>query len=147
MFEDVLEELEPIAEQNNIQLRMSGDLELVALGDPVLLHRAFANLIENGIRYNHPGGFVEISSSKKNDQTVVEIQDNGIGISENIQSHIFERFYRGEAGKESNHGGKGLGLAITSHIINLHNGRIEVESVLGKGSTFRIYLQLGNKIY
>jgi signal transduction histidine kinase len=138
MFEDILEELEPIAEENNIMLKMSGDLELEVLGDPVLLHRAFANLVENGIHYNHPGGFVEILSRKKSNQIVIEIKDNGPGISEQQQTHIFERFYRGDAGKKNNNG-KGLGLAIAAHIVNLHNGGIEVESNLGNGSTFRIY--------
>ncbi len=139
MFEDILEELEPIAERNNIMLKMSGDLELEVLGDPVLLHRAFANLVENGIHYNHPGGFVEITSRKKSNQIVIEITDNGPGISAQQQTHIFERFYRGDAGKKNNNG-KGLGLAIAAHIINLHNGGIEVESALGNGSTFRIFL-------
>lgn len=140
MFEDILEELKPIAAQNRILVKMSGDLELEVLGDPVLLHRAFENLVENGIHYNHPGGFVEISSRKKSDQIIIDIQDNGTGISEQQQTHIFERFYRGDAGRKNNNG-KGLGLAISAHIINLHNGKIKIESVIGKGSTFRIFLQ------
>lgn len=140
MFEDILEELKPIAAQNRILVKMSGDLELEVLGDPVLLHRAFENLVENGIHFNHPGGFVEISSRKKSDQIIIDIQDNGTGISEQQQTHIFERFYRGDAGRKNNNG-KGLGLAISAHIINLHNGKIKIESVIGKGSTFRIFLQ------
>jgi len=107
----------------------------------VLLHRAFSNIVENGIYYNQTGGFVEISAIKKSNQIVIEIQDNGIGISVQQQTYIFERFYRGAASKRNNNG-KGLGLAISAHIINLHNGRIEVDSALGKGSTFRIFLQV-----
>ena len=140
MFEDILEELEPIAAQDNINLKMSGELDLEVLGDPVLLHRVFENLIENGIHYNHPGGFVEIACSKKSSEIVVEIRDNGSGISEKQRGHIFERFYRGDAYKK-NDKGKGLGLAITAHIINLHNGKIEVDSSLGNGSVFRICFQ------
>ena len=140
LFEDILEELTTIAERENVELKMSGDLDLEVNGDPVLLNRAVANLIENGIHYNHPGGFVEISAYKADNQVLIEIKDNGIGISESQQSHIFERFYRAEAGT-TNHNGKGLGLAITAHIIALHNGRIEIKSELGKGSTFRIYLK------
>ena len=140
LFEEILEELAPIAERENIELTMSGDLELEIDGDPVLLNRAVANLIENGIHYNHPGGFVEVSAYKADNQVIIEIKDNGIGISESQQSHIFERFYRAEAWT-TNHNGKGLGLAITAHIIALHNGRIEIKSELGKGSTFRIYLK------
>ena len=140
LFEEILDELTPIAERENIELKMSGDIELEVNGDPVLFNRAVANLIENGIHYNHSGGFVEISACKADSQVIIEIKDNGIGISESQQSHIFERFYRAEAGT-TNHNGKGLGLAITAHIIALHNGRIEINSELGKGSIFRIYLQ------
>jgi signal transduction histidine kinase len=140
LFEDILEELAPIAEKEGISLKLGGAPELEVRGDPVLLNRALSNLIENGIHYNHPGGFVEISARKADNQVVIEVQDNGIGISESQQSHIFERFYRAEAGT-ANHNGKGLGLAITAHIIALHNGQIEIKSELGKGSVFRIYLK------
>lgn len=141
MFEDILEELKPIADLNNIELKMSGDLEIEVWGDPILLHRAFANLVENGIHYNNPGGFVEIISRGIGNQIIFEIRDNGIGISEKQQAHIFERFYRAGGTGGKNKDGKGLGLAITAHIINLHNGSIEVDSSLGNGSTFRVCFQ------
>jgi signal transduction histidine kinase len=102
-----------------------------------------AILFENGIHFNHPGGYVEISALKGDYQVIIEIKDNGIGISESQQSHIFERFYRAEAGT-ANQNGKGLGLAITAHIIALHYGRIEIKSELGKGSIFQIYLKPAN---
>ncbi len=140
MFEEILEELEPIANQHDILLNMGGELELEVWGDPVLLPRAFANLVENGIHYNHPGGFVKLSSRKENNLVIIEIQDDGIGISEQQQAHIFERFYRGKEAANNNHKGKGLGLAITAHIINLHNGKIELESIKETGSTFCIFL-------
>jgi len=139
LFDDVLEELAPIAERENVEIKISGDIELAIKGDPVLLHRALANLIENGIHYNHPGGFVEILARKDDNQVIIEIRDNGVGISDKQQLHIFERFYRVDA-KSTNPCGKGLGLAITAHIIALHNGKIEVKSELGKGSSFRISL-------
>ena len=141
LFEDILEELKPIVEKNMIELRMSGEIEIELWGDPVLLHRAFSNIVENGIYYNQTGGFVEISAIKKNNQIVIEIQDNGFGISVQQQTRIFERFYRGDAGKR-NDDGKGLGLAISSHIINLHNGRIEVDSTLGKGVRLEYFFKL-----
>jgi len=140
LFEEIIEELNPIAEDHHVRLKMNGDLELEVRGDPVLLNRAIANLIENGINYNHPGGFVEISSRKENNQVVIEIRDNGIGISNKQQTHIFERFYRVKENESNNHSGKGLGLDITAHIIGLHHGKISIESALGKGSTFKIYL-------
>ncbi len=140
MFEEILEELEPIAHQHDILLNMLGDLELEVWGDPILLSRAFANLVENGIQYNHPGGFVKLSSRKENNLAIIEIQDNGIGISEQQQAHIFERFYRGKEAASNNHKGNGLGLAITAHIISLHTGRIEIENIKEIGSTFSIFL-------
>lgn len=141
LFEDILEELAPIAEKENIDLKMSGDLELTVSADAVLLHRALANLIENGLYYNHPGGFVEVSAQKTEHQVIIEVQDSGIGISKDQLAHIFERFYRTETGV-INHDGKGLGLAITAHIVALHNGRIEVKSEVAKGSVFTIFLGL-----
>ena len=143
LFEDIFEELTPIAEKENIELKMRGDLELKVTGDAVLLNRVMANLIENGIHYNHPGGFVEVSVCEAGNQVIIEIKDNGIGISESQQFHIFERFYRAEAGA-TNHNGKGLGLAIVAHIIALHKGRIEIKSEMGKGSIFRVYLNSAN---
>jgi signal transduction histidine kinase len=142
LFEEILEELSPIAEEHGVMLEMNGDLELEIWGDPVLLHRAFENLIENSIHYNHPGGVVKIASRRENNQGIVEIQDNGIGISEQQQAHIFKRFYRVKEAARYYQNGKGLGLAITAHIISLHNGKIGIESTLGKGSTFRITLPI-----
>lgn len=78
LFEDIFEELAPIAGKENVELKMSGDLELEVNGDPVLLNRAVANLIENGIHYNHPGGFVKVSAFKAEHQVIIEIKDNGI---------------------------------------------------------------------
>ena len=70
----------------------------------------------------------------------IDVQDNGIGISEKQQTHIFERFYRVKEVTNNRHNGKGLGLAITAHIISMHYGMIGVKSTLEKGSTFTIYL-------
>ncbi len=81
---------------------------------------------------------MEILSRKKINQMAIEIKDNGPGISEQHQTHIFERFYCGDTSKK-NYNGKGLGLGVAAHIVNLNNEGIEVESNLGNGSTFRIY--------
>ncbi|MPN59021.1 Alkaline phosphatase synthesis sensor protein PhoR [bioreactor metagenome] len=144
VFEDIFEELKPIASQQQVILRLVGDPEIEIMGDPVLIHRAFSNLIENGIHYNNPGGFVEISLNRVGTMVVIEIVDNGVGISEDQQKHIFERFYRVGDQKARFSEGKGLGLAITAHILNLHGGKISVKSVLVKGSTFTITFQNSN---
>ena len=140
LFEELLEELRPFAQDREVSLKMSGEIDCEIRGDPVLLQRALSNLIENGILYNHPGGSVDISCHNEGKQVVIEVQDNGMGIDEKDQAHIFERFYRGREVHANNHNGKGLGLAITAHIIRLHQGQIEIESRQGVGSTFRVFL-------
>lgn len=142
MVEEIIEELKPIAQENNIRIIINGDLEEEIWGDPVLFPRAIANLIENSIHYNHPGGMVTIMSRKTDGKIMIEIQDNGFGISEEQQAHIFERFYRVKNIEKKQNNGKGLGLSIAAHIIKLHNGTIEIESTLGVGSIFRITLPL-----
>ena len=142
LFEEILNEVSPIASEYNISLKMSGEIELAILGDQILLHRMIANLVENGIFYNRPGGFVELSAHKRQDQIVIEVQDNGLGISSQQQMHLFKRFYRNPETTGHNGGGRGLGLAIAAHIANLHNGKISVNSTLGEGSTFRIEIPI-----
>ena len=94
MFEDILEELAPIAEKEGISLKLGGDPGLEVKGDPVLLNRALANLIENGIHYNHTGGFVEITACKADNPAIIEINHKWHRNPEGQQSELFERFYR-----------------------------------------------------
>jgi len=116
--------------------------EVVVHGDEVLLARTLANLVENGIRFNQPGGEVHIKIETLPNWAVIYVEDNGVGIPPKEQAHIFERFYRVEHSSRWHQGGHGLGLAITAHIIRLHGGSIQVESRLGSGSTFTIRLPL-----
>jgi len=140
LIDEVLEELAPIAQEHGITLNMSGEIETVIVGDAVLLQSAITNLVENGVFYNHSGGYVEVIILNEKIKVVVEVRDNGIGISNNDQTKIFERFYRVNRGQSERIVGKGLGLAMVKHIIEMHHGNIEVESNLGIGSTFRIVL-------
>jgi len=140
LFEELLEELSPFAQDREVSLKMCGEIDCEIRGDPVLLQRALSNLIENGILYNHPGGYVEISCRNEGKHVVIEVRDNGMGIDEKDQAHIFERFYRGKEVHANNHNGKGLGLAITDHIIRLHQGHIEIDSRQGVGSRLRVLL-------
>lgn len=140
LIDEILEELSPLAQEHNISLKMSGEIDSEINGDAVLLHSAILNLVKNGILYNHPGGFVEILIGNDETEVRVEVIDNGIGISPDVQTNIFERFYRANKGTLENIHGKGLGLSITKHIVELHKGSIDVESTLGIGSKFRIFL-------
>lgn len=140
LFEELLEELGPFAKYRKVNLRVSGEMDCEIWGDPILIQRALFNLVENGILYNRPDGSVEISCCNKGNQVVIEVRDTGIGISDKDQSHIFQRFYRATEIRENNHNGKGLGLAITEHIIRLHQGYIKIESHQNLGSVFRVFL-------
>ena len=110
------------------------------LGDAFRLKQAFVNLVDNAIKYSKPGGEVKISARTDDMQVVIEIKDNGIGISQADQQRIFERFYRVDKSRSRAQGGSGLGLAIVKKIAEEHGGTISVESTLVEGSTFRITL-------
>jgi signal transduction histidine kinase len=140
LIDEVLEELVPIAKEHEISLKMSGDIDAIIMGDAVLLQCAISNLVENGVLYNHSGGYVEVIIHNEIINQIVEVRDNGIGITYDDQAKIFERFYRANKGTGDRIVGRGLGLAIVKHIVELHQGNIEVESRLGLGSIFRILL-------
>ena len=140
LFEEIFDELSPIAREYNISLKMSGDIELVILGDPILLHRMIENLVENGIYYNRPGGTVEVNAQKTEERIIIEVQDNGLGISKQQQAYLFKRFSRDPGTVGHHNGGRGLGLAIAAHIAHLHNGQITVDSTPEQGSMFRVEL-------
>ncbi|MCB9419379.1 MAG: response regulator [Ardenticatenaceae bacterium] len=116
----------------------------LALADRQLLFQVLTNLLANAINYTSSGGITLCTGTAVADnQTWVtaSVIDTGPGISDEDKEHLFERFYRGEVGKESGAPGSGLGLAICKEIINRHGGRISVESTAGSGSIFKIWLQ------
>lgn len=137
--------LRPLAHEHGIDLEFSG-VDLRTLGNEALLEQAVSNLVENGIRYSDDGGTVnvrvEIDESPEEPCIAVRVSDDGIGISEQDREKIFERFYRTEKSRSKETGGTGLGLAIVKHAALYHGGDIEVESVLGAGSTFTLRLPL-----
>ena len=97
------------------------------------------NLIENGIKYTEKGS-VRISCKKTGKYIEINVKDTGIGIPEESKERIFERFYRVDKGRSRKAGGTGLGLSIVKHIVFLYNGKLWVESKMGKGSKFVILL-------
>ena len=140
--------LDEVAEEARVKAKAAGvSLELEPVSDEVLvrgdalhLREAIINLVDNAIRYNRTGGWVRISTQAENSQVVIQVQDNGIGISQADQQRIFDRFYRVDKSRSRTHGGIGLGLAIIKKIVDDHGGTISVESTLGEGSTFRMSL-------
>jgi len=110
------------------------------LADPELLMTVWDNMLTNAIKYNQSGGSIFIQITGRDDSATVTFKDTGIGMNKEQTSKIFERFYRVDAARKKD--GTGLGLSIVKHIIELHNGKIEVESEIQKGTTFTIKLPI-----
>jgi signal transduction histidine kinase len=114
--------------------------ELFVEGDAVRLKQAVINLLDNAIKYNQPGGRVTIGAKRLDGNIVIEVKDSGIGISPEDLKRVFDRFFRVEKSRSRAAGGSGLGLAIVKKIAEDHGGRVEAESIIGEGSTFRLVL-------
>ncbi len=108
------------------------------IGDKELLKTALINLLGNSVKYTPPNGRIQFSLSESNGEVVFKISDTGYGISEDELPHIFEKFFRSKSPHILEQKGSGLGLAMTSEIIELHNGKIEVQSELNKGTHFTV---------
>jgi len=104
--------------------------------DPLKVTQVLENLLDNALKYTPKGALIAISVRQHATETVVCVRDNGPGIPTEDLSHIFERFYRVDKGRSREKGGTGLGLSIVKHIVQLHGGRVWVESVLGQGAAF-----------
>jgi signal transduction histidine kinase len=130
--------------RDRLTLRLGEIDQVLVCGDRDKLKQVLVNLIGNAINYTPPGGEVVVSLGKAGDQARLTITDNGPGIPAADQPHIFERFYRGEKSRTRSRDGKGfgLGLSIAYWIVRNHNGRIEVDSKVGAGTTFCIWLPL-----
>ena len=136
----VIERLKPLAEQKGITL-CSALQETTVMGEAMRLEQAATNLIENAIKYTDNGS-VTVIVSICGEEALLSVKDTGIGIPEEAQEHLFERFYRVDKARSRGTGGTGLGLAIAERVITLHGGHIEVKSKLGEGSTFTVHLPL-----
>ncbi|MBT2692858.1 two-component system histidine kinase PnpS [Bacillus sp. ISL-55] len=138
---EVIEILKRKAAQKDIMLKLiqPGE-ETIIEGDPDRLKQVLINLVSNAITYTPNGGSVEISLTDQEESVSVVVKDSGIGIEKSEITRIFERFYRVDRARSRNSGGTGLGLAIVKHIVEAHKGHIEVDSQIGKGTTFTIKL-------
>lgn len=136
----VLERLKPLAEQKGIALHSTLQ-EATVMGTSMGLEQAATNLIENAIKYTDRGS-VMVTVSIAGEEALLSVKDTGIGIPEEAQEHLFERFYRVDKARSRGTGGTGLGLAIAERVITLHGGYIDVKSKLGEGSTFTVHLPL-----
>ncbi len=142
VIESALSVCLPRAQNKNIILEVKGDDKIKLVMNAPLLEQALVNLIDNAIKYSAENTYVQIESLTKNDECIIRIKDQGIGIAKAQLPRIFERFYRVDKARSRTLGGTGLGLAIVKHIAKLHNGRVTVESKVGRGSTFSLYIPI-----
>ena len=120
----------------------SADVGMFILGDTFRIKQAIFNLVDNAIKYNRPGGSVNISLSTENQLGIIQVADTGIGIAKDNLSKIFDRFFRVDKSRSRQRGGSGLGLAIVKKVVEDHQGTISVNSVPGNGTAFRVELPL-----
>ena len=130
--------LRGVARKNNITLRqdLANDCSILILEDD--LYQIIFNLVENGIKYNTPGGTLTVSLRHDEENAIIEVSDTGMGIPAEAVNHIFERFYRVDKARSRQSGGSGLGLAIVRDTVNRNDGEITVQSTPGKGTTFTV---------
>jgi two-component system phosphate regulon sensor histidine kinase PhoR len=125
-------------QQTALELHCPDDLMIRA--NAPLIEQAIVNLIDNAIKHSGPNTTVRLSADIEGDQVVIRVQDEGCGIAARHLPRLFERFYRVDKARSRELGGTGLGLAIVKHIVSAHRGTVRVESTVGRGSTFFIYL-------
>ena len=142
MINEILHRLLPIAKQRGIDLVLESFRPVTAQIDKTKLSLAISNLVENAIKYNVDNGFVHVSLNADHKYMYIKVQDGGIGIPEDCQDLIFERFYRVDKARSRETGGTGLGLAITKSVVQMHNGAIRVYSKVGEGTTFSVRIPL-----
>ena len=139
LLEDLCEDFTDRAAQKKMQLVVSGaPASLVA--DSVRLQQAFANLIDNALKYGPDSSTVTIAVEERDERVIVRLSDLGVGIPQQERDRIFRRFYRVDKSRSQENPGTGLGLAITRHLLRLHGGTIEVESTPDQGAMFVVTL-------
>ena len=142
LIESVFKRLLPIAQKKKVDLVFESVRQVSAELDEVKFTLAITNLIENGIKYNHEEGYVKVNLDADYQSFTVTVSDSGIGIPEEDQKNIFERFYRVDKSHSREIGGTGLGLSITKSAVLMHRGSIKVESQEDIGTTFIIKIPL-----
>ena len=145
LIEEVLDQLEMKANKMNIALLLKSESNSeIVYADKNKMQQVFMNLISNSIKYGKDGGTTKVRLFDMSDKMLIEVADDGIGISENALSRLFERFYRVDKNRSREIGGTGLGLAIVKHIIEGHQQTINVRSTVNIGSTFSFILEKEN---
>ncbi|MCK4296174.1 MAG: GHKL domain-containing protein, partial [Candidatus Marinimicrobia bacterium] len=132
------------ASESNITIDLTCEDNPVANINALLIEQAVVNIIDNAIKYSEPGSSIQVDAFQSEEEVIISITDHGCGIEQKHLPHLFERFYRIDKARSRKLGGTGLGLAIVKHIVLAHNGRVDVESEVGKGSKFIIALPVSS---
>jgi len=140
VIQEAITTVRPMSEEKGLSLTFNIDDDLPILkGDRLRIKQAVLNLLSNAVKFTEKG-FVKLSASRRNGEVQVSIQDTGIGIAENDLGTIFEPFRQVDGSAQRKYGGSGIGLTISKRLIELHGGRMWVESKPGIGSTFTFTL-------
>ena len=137
LVEEVLADLEPLAQEKGINLIEKCD-NVLLMGSDILIYRLVYNLVENAIKYNFSGGTVTVNATQQNSQLHLTVEDTGNGIPEELKERIFEPFFRVDKSRSRELGGVGLGLALVREIVRVHNGSILVKNNANSGTTFEV---------
>jgi two-component system phosphate regulon sensor histidine kinase PhoR len=143
LIESCLETAQRRAAEKDLRISVNAAQRLPDIaGDRRRLAEVLQNLLDNAIQYTLPGGEIMLSAETGDDEVVLTVSDTGIGIPQADQPRIFERFYRVDVARSREAGGTGLGLAIAKHLVEIHGGRLWVESEIGQGSQFHFSVPL-----
>ena len=137
LVEEVLADLDPLAEEKNVILESVCDA-VTMMGSDILVYRVVYNLVENAIKYNNPGGKVQVTVCSDKEQICIQVMDNGSGIPADMKERVFEPFFRVDKSRSRALGGVGLGLALVREIVRVHDGAIRVLDNSNGGTTFEI---------
>ena len=137
LVEEVLADLEPLAQEKGINLIEKCD-NVLLMGSDILIYRLVYNLVENAIKYNFSDGTVTVTATQQNSQLHLTVEDTGNGIPEELKERIFEPFFRLDKSRSRELGGVGLGLALVREIVRVHNGSILVKNNANSGTTFEV---------
>ena len=137
IVEEVLADLEPLAQEKNIKLiRKCEDATMI--GSDILIYRLVYNLVENAIKYNHPLGQVTVTAYQRNKHVYLSVEDTGSGIPKELRDRVFEPFFRVDKSRSRELGGVGLGLALVREIVRVHDGSICIKSGKTGGTIFEV---------
>ncbi|HHP51083.1 MAG TPA: hypothetical protein ENM97_04450 [Moorella mulderi] len=140
LAEEVVRRYENISELAGVEFYTELEPVPFVWGDRLRLEQVIGNLLDNAFRFTPSGGQVRLKVGPSPEGVVLEVKDTGIGIPPQDLPHIWDRFYRADKARSRISGGGGLGLAIVKQVVEIHGGRVEADSELGKGSTFRVIL-------